>query len=159
MASGDGGGGTLTKKVTISVKKESRGIPYILITQNMWRELGMGNGIYRVELSNDENHEFYVYNPGEGKVKLTQKDLKPEKQYTLTLTKIDLPKVIDEINNRIQRKYGNIQFRLMDNKDLYMVLPSGRKLKINEYELEKPFGGELRLLIKLKRNPYSNVIL
>ena len=125
----------------------------------MWRELGMGNGIYRVELSNDEKHEFYVYYHGEGKIKLAHKDLKPEKQYTLTLTKIDLPKVIDEINNRIQRKYGNIQFRLMDNKDLYMVLPSGRKLKINEYELEKPFGGELRLLIKLKRNPYSNVIL
>lgn len=42
-----------------------------------------------------------------------------------------------------------IQLKLNENDNLYMLLPSRKVVEIDKYELEKLFGGEMRLLIKL----------
>ena len=60
------------------MKAESRGTSYILITQNIWREIRVGEGIYRIELTNSSRYEYYVYYLGKGKVKLARKELKRE---------------------------------------------------------------------------------
>ena len=147
------------KPIYVEVKMESRGVPYILITQSMWREIGGDEGIYRLELSNDESHEYYVYYPGEGKVKLSISGLNEGEIYELVARKVDIDDIIEEMSHRIADKYGGMQLKMNREGELYLILPSGKSIKIDEYKLEQPRGGEARLLIKIRGSDGSQATI
>ena len=145
-----------SKEFTIMVRKD-RDFSYILITQNMWREIEAGEGIYRIELYNGEEHEYYTYYSGKGKAKISIRELKQGEIYKARISKTDINDILSEINRRTKRKYSNI--KLMNKNDEVYLTISTKLLKCHDYKLEKPYGGKARLVIKLKRHGTSYALL
>ncbi len=149
---------TETKEFIVTVRQESRGVPYILITQNMWSEIDGEKGIYRIELYNHEEHEYYIYYPGKGKTKISTKELVPGERYKAQFSKVKLSDIIDEINRRLMGKYPNIKIQKC-NEELLLVIKNKIKIPIVEYLLEKPSGGRASMLLKIHGATRETIIL